>query len=78
MIDMVDFERAHDNLLAASDLVVGVEGSGDTLRNPGFTTARRVARASNAYLGASAPDLIRILQAIEAAGALQAEIEVMG
>ncbi|MCK5313260.1 MAG: flagellar basal body P-ring protein FlgI [Desulfobacteraceae bacterium] len=67
---------AHGNLSVLVNKGEENEGIGSTLELPGSSTIGELVNGLNS-IGASSSDLISILQSIKAAGALQAELEII-
>ncbi len=67
---------AHGNLSVIVNKGEENEGIGNTLELPGSSTIGELVNGLNS-IGASSNDLISILQSIKAAGALQAELEII-
>jgi flagellar P-ring protein precursor FlgI len=65
-----------ETLLADADRTDASEGGAGAVALPATSTVEDLARAIN-FLGATPRDLIAVLEAIKAAGALEAELEVL-
>jgi len=70
------FSKTGETVKTSSDTVDATEGAGPAVALKATATVEDLARALNA-LGASPRDLIAVLEAIKAAGALDGELEVL-